>query len=341
MKQTNHGEVEFMNNEIMTMEQCYIENTKNIDRDYTNTLTMNTKRSYMRAIKEFFNVKDLNDITFEQIQSVTPQMANEWAMKMVEEQGVTEATANGKLSAMHNFYAYLTRRSIGVAAYNPFDTSEGCIRFKNAQKDFSDKRAMIPDEVSKVFEAVKFPSTKYSTKYLIALRDLITLELLATTGMRRGEIVKIKIGDIVRNYGMWTCIIRGKGKKYRMIVIADGIKEHINEYISLRGLTYRDVDAPLITNHSSNYEENCFISEQTVYRIVKRYADKAGIGAEDISPHNFRHTYCTETLESGVDKAVVAQLMGHANISTTNRYDHSLRMLRDNPAEQLSARYGI
>lgn len=330
-----------MNNEIMTMEENYVANTGTIDVDYTNTLSSYTKINYIRSIKEFFGVEDLCDITFSQIQNVTPQMANAWALKQVEEKGLSEATVNGKLSGLHNFYTYLTRKSVGVASYNPFDTSEGCIRFKNAQKSFSDKRAMVPNEVSKVLDAVQFPTSKYSTKYLIALRDLIILELLATTGMRRGEIVKIRIGDVVRNHGMWTCVIRGKGHKYRIIVIADGIKEHINEYISLRGLTVKDSEEPLLTNHSSNGDENSFLNEQTIYRVVKKYADKAGIGADDISPHNFRHTYCTETLDMGVDKATVAELMGHANIATTNRYDHSLRMLRDNPANELSMRYGI
>lgn len=330
-----------MRNEISSMEKAYIDNTKNIDYDYTNTLTPETKRSYIRAIREFFHVKELSQITFDQIKEVTPSMANAWAHELVEVKRNSEATANAKLSAMGNFYDYLKRQSVGVVRYNPFDTSEGCIRFKGAIKDYSDKRTMIPAEINRLFDSVDFPPTKNTTKYLIALRDLIALQLLATTGMRRGEIIKIRLGDISRNYGMWTCSIRGKGNKYRMIVISDGIKENIDEYVKARGLTYRDADAPLLTNHSSNYEENLFLSTQAIYRIVKKYADKAGIGADDISPHNLRHTYCTQTISMGVDRETVADLVGHSNTRTTRRYDHSLRMLRDNPAEELSDIYGI
>lgn len=330
-----------MSNEIMTMERCYIDNTKYIDRDYTNTLTEETKRSYIRTIKEFFKVRELREITFEQLQSVDPAIANSWALYLVNEKGNSEATVNNKLSAMHNFYEYLKRQSVGVVKYNPFDTSEGCIRFKGAIKDYSDKRTMVPDEICKLFSAVEFPDNKYDIRYQVALRDLITLELLATTGMRRGEIIRIKIGNISRNYGMWTCEIRGKGNKRRMIVISDAIKAHIDEYLELRGLTYRDIDYPLLTNHSSNYEPNQFINAQTVYRTVKKYAEKSGIGADDISPHNFRHTYCTQSSDMGIDRETLAELVGHASTRTTRRYDHSLRVLRDNPANSLSSIYGI
>jgi site-specific recombinase XerD len=225
--------------------------------------------------------------------------------------------------------------------YNPFATNEGCIRFKNAIKNYSDKRALSPEEVTRVFESVEIPEDKTSVSYLLAMRDLIVLELLATTGMRRAELTPIKVGDIKPYTGKYIVNITGKGNKTRVMVIANKVKKHIDDYITARGLTYEDINAPLITNHTNNRENNLQINDMTIYRIVKKYADKAGIGVDDIAPHNFRHTYCTQAIDMGFDIYSVQDSMGHASVATTRRYEHLYRTVTDSPSDKLSKLYGI
>ena len=122
--------------------------TVNIEDKYTNTLSPETKRAYTQAIQEFFG-KQLSEITVNDMQSVTPDHANQYALAL-ENKGLTHATINRKLSALHSFYQFLCRRSVAIMNYNPFSTDEGSIRFKNAQKDYSDKKALTPEEVKKV-----------------------------------------------------------------------------------------------------------------------------------------------------------------------------------------------
>lgn len=308
---------------------------------YTNTLTASTKKSYICTIKEFFFVDDLSEISLEQIQSVTVDIANMWAKGLVESKKCKPLTVNQKLGAMQNFYSYLCRHDIKICEYNPFSTKEGCIRFKNAQKNYSDKRTLVASEVKSVFDAVDFPTSKHSPKWLVAQRDLIILQLLATTGMRRSELTTITIGDLLKVGTKNVCEIVGKGNKKRLIVVPEKVHNNILLYIKIRGLDLTDKEKPLLTSHSSNAEPNSFLNAMTIYRVVKKYAEKAGLDVEDISPHNFRHTFCTQSIELGADLNTVSDLMGHQSVSTTKRYEHTLRAIKGSTSEALSNIYEL
>lgn len=301
---------------------------RNIEDLYTNTLTKETKRSYIQTIKEFFNVQELHIISIEDMQNVTPDMANEYAHKLLKK-GISKATINKKLSALQNFYKFLCRRSIGIMTYNPFSTDEGCIRFKNASKDYSDKRVLSPEEVKALFDSAK------SEGGIAGLRDLLILKMLATTGMRRAEICGIKIGDIKLNLGKKIIEITGKGDKTRMVVVSAEVDKLIDEYLAARGVTYKDKVLPLITTHSPRGTGEP-MTTNTVYRVVKKHADHAGIDADSISPHALRATYAT-TVYDELDMNVndIRELMGHSSVSTTQRYIKSVNMIRNNPADKL------
>lgn len=301
---------------------------------YTNTLSDNTKRAYMATIKEFFGVQDLECVTVKDIQSVTPEVANLWAKKQFEV-GMSPSTINRKLSALHNFYKFLCRRSVGVAEYNPFDTNEGCVRFKNAQKDYTDKRILEPHEVNKMFIAAK------QNKTITGLRDLLVLELLATTGMRRAEVCSIKVGDIVMTSGKHVIDILGKGDKHRLVVLTDDIYELVKNYLHAREITFADKDMPLIAAHSSNSNPTKHVNEQTIYRVVKKYAELSGIDPETLSPHCFRASYATIAYnELGMSIDEIQDYMGHSSSSTTKIYVKKANMVENNPADKLAKMFG-
>lgn len=305
---------------------------------YTNTLSENTKRAYMSTIKEFFGVNDLSDITVQELQEVTPEIANVWAKKQFNS-GMMPSTINRKLSALQNFYKFLCRRNVGVVAYNPFDTNEGCVRFKNAQKDYTEKRALTPQEIHKLLSSINVNKAKNKT---IALRDLIILQILCTAGLRRAELCDIKIGDIKYNQGEYVIEVLGKGGKKRFMVIAPQIKENIDEYIKLRGLTYSDAQMPLIVSHSTNADPTQHVNTITVYRVVKKYADKAGINADDIAPHNLRHSFATIAYnELDMKPEEIQKLMGHSSASTTKIYLHTADMIKNSPSSKLAAMFDM
>lgn len=314
------------NNEITKVDFCDM---------YTNTLTPITKMNYVSTIKEFFGVSDLSQITIEQIQSVTPDIANQYAHKLLAE-GNAKSTINRKLSALHNFYKFLCRRNVGVMSYNPLSTDEGCIRFRNATKDYSDKRVLNQEEVVKLFKSAAKEGG------ILGKRDLLVLQLLATTGMRRAELCGIKIGDITTMSGKHIAQITGKGDKSRVIVIAEHVYELIKEYLNIRGVSMKDKELPLIISHSSNADPTKHVDTTTIYRIVKKHADRAGIDADTISPHCIRATFATTAYaELGADKDTLQELMGHTSVSTTSRYIKAVKMLDNSPAEKLANMYDI
>lgn len=300
---------------------------------YTNTLTPATKRSYVSTIKNFFGVSDLSLITIEDMQSVTTDMVNIWANRQLAE-GIAKSTINRKLSAMYNFYKFLCRRNIGIMTYNPFSTEEGCIRFKNASRDYSDKRVLTSEEVRSMFKlAVKEGG-------IIGTRDLLVLQLLATTGMRRAELCSIELGNIQMVNGKHIINITGKGDKRRIIMLTDHIWLLIKDYLDMRGVTLQDKKLPLIISHSSNADPTHHIDTNTVYRIVKKYAEKAGIDSSTISPHCFRATYASLSYAKlGASADELRELMGHSSQSTTQRYIKLQRMIDNNPAEKLGAMF--
>lgn len=305
--------------------------TVNVEEMFTNTLGKETKRAYVQAIKEFFG-KDLCNITIEDMQSVTPEMANKYAMNLLNN-GLKRTSINRKLSALHSFYKFLCRRSVGIMTYNPFDSDEGCIRFKNAQKNYIAKRALVTDEVKTMFDLAKMDNS------IIGVRDLLVLELLATTGMRRAEICEIKIGDIQLTQGVYAINIVGKGNKERIIVASNEVMGIINKYMNMRGITMKDKDEYLLVSHANRKSGSGKVSTNMIYRIVKHYAELADIDPDTISPHTLRHTFATQCIGMGTPIQDVQQLMGHASINTTELYNHSFNIINNNPAEKLTSMY--
>lgn len=317
-------------NNILAQRNTQLE-TVNVEEMFTNTLGKETKRAYVQAIKEFFG-KDLCNITIEDMQAVTPEMANKYAMNLLNN-GLKRTSINRKLSALHSFYKFLCRRSVGIMTYNPFDSDEGCIRFKNAQKNYIAKRALVTDEVKTMFDLAKMDNS------IIGVRDLLVLELLATTGMRRAEVCEIKIGDIQLTQGVYAINIVGKGNKERIIVASNEVMGIINKYMNMRGITMKDKDEYLLVSHANRKSGSGKVSTNMIYRIVKHYAELADIDPDTISPHTLRHTFATQCIGMGTPIQDVQQLMGHASINTTELYNHSFNIINNNPAEKLTSMY--
>lgn len=302
---------------------------------YTNTLSPLTKLNYISTIKDFFGVDNLTKITIDDIQAVDVDVVNLWARTKVLN-GNSKSTVNRKLSAMSNFYDFLCRRGIQIMTYNPFSTNQGAIRFKNTTKDYSDKRALSSKEISKLLRSVDLEPSNPKDK-VVAYRDMLVLQILITAGLRRAELCGIKIGDIMINQGEYVINIIGKGDKARLMVLAQPVKHTMDAYLKLRGVSYQDKDLPLIISHSTNADPTHHVDTTTIYRIVKKYADKAGLDASTISPHNLRHTFATMSYaELGVNKDTLQAIMGHSSSSTTSRYIHSVEMVKNSPANALA-----
>lgn len=299
--------------------------TDNIEAVYTRALTKNTKRAYVANILSFFNVVNLKDITKGMVNAVTVDTANTFC-RWEQEKGLTNGTINIKLSALHNFYGFLCRKDIQWATYNPFSTSEGCIRMKNNKPFVTTYCASINDTKSMLSEC--------NTSTIKGTRDKLMLTLLAISGIRREEVTNIQIKDILSHDGKYVVLIHGKGGKDRYCILSVTAIDLMTQYMEARKITFKNGEEYLFINHSHNFE-NSKISTTSINRIIKSYAEKTGTISDKLSTHSMRRFFATESLKMNISIYDLSLLMGHSSPETTKLYDYRNKIEATSKANEI------
>jgi site-specific recombinase XerD len=152
------------------------------------------------------------------------------------------------------------------------------------------------------------------------LRDKAILEMLFSTGLRVSELTRLNRGEVNLDRGEFAVI--GKGGKERIVFLSRDATEWVGRYLGERKDDFR----PLFIRYSgtktpSQGGENMRLTTRSVERIVEKYVKKMGL-ATKASPHTLRHSFATDLLINGADLRSVQELLGHANISTTQIYTH-------------------
>lgn len=151
----------------------------------------------------------------------------------------------------------------------------------------------------------------------LGVRDLAMLELLYGSGLRVSELVALELGSCNFEAGFLRCV--GKGNKERIVPIGRSASEALARYLRLeRPILVKRCPqtAALFVNRRGTR-----LTRQRVWQLLRRYA-AAGLITKTIGPHTLRHSFATHLLERGADLRTVQELLGHANISTTQRYTH-------------------
>lgn len=226
----------------------------------------------------------------------------------LDRKGEKASSLARKLACLRSFYRFLVRE--GRSQKNPAED----IRSPKLPKPLP--RVLTKDDANALME---FPAGQS----VLSLRDRALLETLYSTGARVSEAVGINLGDLNQAEGIVH--LRGKGRKERVVPIGDIAMHSIKEYRdSLRSSAARpssqrsigdQPSAPLFLNHRGDR-----LTTRSVARIVSRYSSRLASGA--VSPHALRHSYATHLLDEGADLRSIQEMLGHASLSTTQKYTH-------------------
>lgn len=180
--------------------------------------------------------------------------------------------------------------------------------------DTPKKKQHLPQVLTK--EEVEKLLHSPNTGQVLGLRDRAMLELMYATGLRISEIINLKLEDLHLTIG--TLQTLGKGHKERIVPVGDEAIKWVNRYLE-------EARPKLLKQKRSNYLFLNFhgnnLTRQGVWKNLKAEVRKAGI-QKNITPHTLRHSFATHILENGADLRIVQELLGHADISTTQIYTH-------------------
>jgi integrase/recombinase XerC len=200
-----------------------------------------------------------------------------------------------KVSTLRSFYKYLVREHI--VSINPA---------KNVATPKAEKPLPTALTVDEAFRLMESPTEKEH------LRDRAILELLYSSGLRVSELVGLDTSQLDQELGIVK--VMGKGRKERIVPVGKKAIEALQTYLKDRG--HVGADAPVFVNTRGGR-----LTSRSVGRLVKKYTRHSGVFRK-ISPHSLRHTFATHLLDAGADIREIQEMLGHASLSTTQRYTH-------------------
>ncbi|MGK9476479.1 site-specific tyrosine recombinase XerD [Melioribacter sp. OK-6-Me] len=266
---------------------------------YEKNLSENTVSSYQSDLKKFFdflyreNVSDLNDVTSEVISKYLEEM---------RQLGIDSSTSARYMSALRGFWSFL--ENMNYVSSNPTEKLTGIHISRKLPSVLS------VEEIDLILQSVDVSTPA-------GLRDRAILELFYSSGLRVSELINLRMTDLL--FDDEVIRVLGKGSKERFVPVGKSAVYWINEYLKM--------GRPFLKNQirSENFvflsRRGTKLSRMWIWKIFERYSKQAGINKE-IHPHTFRHTFATHLIEGGADLRAVQEMLGHADISTTQIYTH-------------------
>ena len=213
---------------------------------------------------------------------------------------LSRASVARHLSALRTFFKYLVRE--GVVESNPART------VSTPKKEKHLPAVMQTSDVALLLE-------QPDTSAILGIRDRAWLELLYASGLRISELVRIDLDDLELRARLVK--VHGKGSKERIVPFGSKAEEALRAYFNIRGELAHDVEEQAVF---VNYRGER-ITTRSIRRLFDGYLRDASLRA-GISPHTLRHSFATHLLTAGADLRGIQELLGHASLSTTQKYTH-------------------
>lgn len=285
----------------MTMDNCIFKYVK-----YLNLLNKSeaTIKSYVSTLQKFVKDEKINEVS--EFVNMDKEFWFNWVNKQKDEDNISIATINKKIKQMSSFYNFLVNEGL---------LNDNCLyRFPKINEttlksEYKGDNIMSNEEAKAILKAIKEDEFNCHTNY-INKRNQVIVEILLGLALRIDEVSKIQIQDIVLEEN--KLYVRGKGKKNtvsRVSFYNDKIKEDLIELIN-----YNPTRIYLLTDRNFNQLKtqgirNIWYDALKVAKIEKRYV-----------PHNCRHTIASLLVEKNIPLKKVANILGHQNISTVQKY---------------------
>ncbi|WP_284640373.1 site-specific tyrosine recombinase XerD [Paenibacillus silviterrae] len=265
-------------------------------------LAQNTLFSYERDITQYLNFLEKAGIT--SLKESTKVHISNYLMKL-KQLGRASATLSRSMVSIRAFYQFLVRER--MLDHDP------SLHMETPKLEKRLPKVLTVQEVETLLEAPQTTSPN-------GMRDKAMLELLYATGIRVSELISLDLQSVNLGMGFIRCI--GKGSKERIVPIGRMASHFLTAYIETmrpKLLKQSKTEEALFINHLGTR-----ITRQGFWKIIKRYAMEANI-MKEITPHTLRHSFATHLLENGADLRAVQEMLGHADISTTQIYTHVTR----------------
>jgi len=273
-----------------------VEHTLNEYLDYLRTIkhyspaTIDSYQRDLQGFVEYLREQDITDIRQASIHDIRAYIAN------CHRKGLAESSMQRLLSSLRSFYKHLIRNNqIGS---NP----AADVRAPKGAKKLP--KVLDVDQVDRLLSGTHTSP--------LEMRDHAMMELMYSSGLRLSELVNLDLLDVDLSAGQVK--ITGKGNKTRYLPIGQQAREALSSWLELRESIVNTGETAVFINHRGSR-----LSQRAVQKRMREQAQKTALGVH-VHPHMLRHSFASHLLESSGDLRSVQELLGHANISTTQVY---------------------
>jgi integrase/recombinase XerC len=263
----------------------YLSKEKNFSR--------NTVIAYRKDL-ETFKLFCLDHYEVSNISKVSYPIIRDWIINL-SEKNLSPLTINRKISSLNKYYDFLLKTQVNKVS-----------PLKNHKRLKVQKKLIIPFSEDEVFKVIDVFSNDFEGK-----RNLLIVDTLYSTGIRRDELINIKLNDVFLSENLIKVL--GKRNKERLVPVLGNLNKRIKDYLSLRKEVSLSSSYLFITNKGKS------IGPSLVYRVVKKYFSKVSTKVKT-SPHVLRHSFATHMLNNGADINSIKEIMGHSSLASTQIY---------------------
>jgi integrase/recombinase XerD len=262
-------------------------------------LSANTRAAYAADLARFTQFLTSKGVA--QMNAATREHVSEYLLSQ-RKRGLSARSVARHLAAVRMFYRFLYREKLVATDVTQLvDTPKLWRRLPNT---------LATGEVARLL-AAPLPRTK------LGLRDKAMFEMMYATGLRVSEVSRLKLSDVNQEAGFLRAT--GKGNKERIVPVGKIALEWLGRYVN--------ESRPAMGKQTPTRGEIFLssrgtpLSRKTIWHLVKKYAHAAGI-TQRLTPHTLRHSFASHLLQNGGDLRVIQEMLGHADISTTQLYTH-------------------